>query len=129
MFNKKTNWAIFNAVRKSMHSRVRAVKAAGGTYETFLAIVTEACHQANQQFQKPLGDKEIKGIAKSIAKWTWTHVTPEHFSRIQSARANKRWKGHEKSRPWLAYGLTERTYWRRKAKDTLPSPLQQTNHS
>ena len=73
----------------------------------------------NGQFATPLGDLEVRGIAKSVAKWTWKHFTEAGFSDVQSARARKRWHGHlaeSTTKPWLEMGISRRTYYRRKRR-------------
>lgn len=73
----------------------------------------------NRQFSTPLGESEVRGIAKSVAKWTWKRFTEQGLSNIQSARARIRWAGHvaeSTTKPWLAMGISRRTYYRRKAK-------------
>jgi hypothetical protein len=73
----------------------------------------------NGQFANPLSDLEVRGIAKSVARWTWKHFTEDGLSDIQSARAKKRWTGHEAestTKPWVKLGISRRTYYRRKGR-------------
>lgn len=37
-------------------------------------------------FPAPLPMSEVRSIAKSVARWTWRHITEEGFSAIQAAR-------------------------------------------
>lgn len=37
----------------------------------------------------PLPDSEIKSMCRSIARWTWRHITPSGFSAVQAARGAK----------------------------------------
>ena len=46
-------------------------------------------------------------------------VTEQGLSGVQAARARKRWAGHvaeSTTKPWLAMGISRRTYYRRKAE-------------
>ena len=47
---------------------------------------------AEKYSENQLGRQEIREIAKSIARWTWRHFTPEKFSEIQSFRGKLRWE-------------------------------------
>lgn len=40
-------------------------------------------------FACPLPYSETRATAKSVAKWTWTHITPEGFAARQAARGRK----------------------------------------
>jgi len=63
-----------------------------GNQEAFKAAVLSALVSLNS-FPTPLPMREVEGIAKSIAKWTWKHYTSrwsdEEFSAVQSNRAKK----------------------------------------
>ena len=68
---------------------------------------------------------EVKAIAKSIAKWTMIHFTPQRFS---ASQAKKGRKGGQKSagggrpslgEPWEVLGISRRTYFRRKQAGLL----------
>ena len=48
-----------------------------------------AMSSAMNVFDQPLPYLEVKSIAKSVARWTWQHITPHAFSQIQRER-NKR---------------------------------------
>ena len=55
------------------------------TFDTWHAtVLTKAA--AYNAFETPLPFTEIKATAKSVAKYTWTHFTPQAFSAIQRAR-------------------------------------------
>ncbi|HIF9218099.1 TPA: replication initiation protein, partial [Photobacterium damselae] len=59
-------------------------------------------------------------IAKSIAKWTMTHFTPQRFSESQARKGRK--GGHKSTgggrpslnEPWVELGISRATYFRRK---------------
>ncbi|HIF9093953.1 TPA: hypothetical protein ACX6NR_002927 [Photobacterium damselae] len=73
---------------------------------------------------------EVRSIAKSIAKWTMTHFTPQQFSELQARKGRKGGKiGGRKSKgggrpideesltqqkPWEILGISRATYFRRK---------------
>ena len=40
----------------------------------------------------PLPYKEVMHTAKSVAKWTYKHFTPEGFSRLQASRGSRKGK-------------------------------------
>jgi len=48
----------------------------------------------NAQFLTPLKQSEVRAIAKSVSKWTWSRFTPERFSQLQSYRAQSRTRRH-----------------------------------
>ncbi|MGR8821304.1 replication initiation protein, partial [Klebsiella variicola subsp. variicola] len=89
----------------------------------------------NLQFSAPLDDKEVMGIAKSIAKWTGSNFSKEafdeyvirtHTSDIQRIRGRKGGAiGGKKSNsggrpslgePWIELGVSRRTYFRNKKR-------------
>lgn len=45
--------------------------------------------RALNEFSCPLPDREVLGIAKSVAKWVWVRITPEGFAAIQAARGKR----------------------------------------
>jgi len=119
-FGVGRNCSIFDSVRKFAYAHVMAAKKSGETVGQFREAVFKACQNVNEKFDVSLGDKEVGCIAKSIANWTWRKFSIEGQSRIQTARARKRWQGHTKSEPWTEYGMSRRTYFRHKAAGTLP---------
>jgi hypothetical protein len=76
----------------------------------------------NRAFEFPMSVKEVAGIARSIAKWTFEHFSPDWFSETQRARVNRRWAGKEaasRTKPWEPLGISRATYYRRKAAGKL----------
>jgi len=77
-----------------------------------------------------LDEKEVSGIAKSIAKWTHSKLTEELFNdyirlthepEIQSIRGKKSRGGGRKNilgSPWISLGISRAT-WYRKSKSRL----------
>jgi hypothetical protein len=64
---------------------------------------------------------EVKAIAKSIAKWTMFHFTPQQFSASQAKKGRKSKGGGRPSlgEPWEALGISRATYFRRKKAECL----------
>lgn len=48
-------------------------------YEFFYVRIEMLGLAINNEFPNPLPQREIQGIAKSIAKWTWKNITPAGF--------------------------------------------------
>lgn len=49
----------------------------------------EKAKAMNGQFQAALPLSEVKATAKSVATWTWDHMSPEKFAAIQARRSAK----------------------------------------
>lgn len=119
------NSTTFETVRKLAYRECIRFKVNGGTLDGWQSRLATACAEVNGKFASALSPAEIGHIAKSIAKWTWKRFNvAEHCAR-QRQRVQKRWEGHEKAEPWKAYGMSERTYYRRKKAGTLPAPADQ----
>jgi hypothetical protein len=66
---------------------------------------------------------EVRGIAKSVAEWTWRYFSEERFSARQALRGARRaaqmWAGHvaaETTKPWEAEEVSRATWYRRRAE-------------
>ena len=124
------NCTLFDKTRKWAY---RAIRQGWPEYEQWLQACYERASAYNLQFASPLDDKEVKGIVKSIAKWTNKQFTPESFHEyvirthskdIQSIRGTKGGaisKGGgrkidplsvESLKPWNDLGVSRRTYYR-----------------
>lgn len=113
------NCAIFDQLRTLAYREVLAFKRSGRSAEAWRSRLFSIALTMNGQFVEPLSDLEVRGIAKSVAKWTWKHFTEEGFAVIQSKRAQIRWRGHEAestTKPWLKAGISRRTHYRRKKR-------------
>jgi hypothetical protein len=117
------NVSIFDSLRYWAYEHVRAHKAAGRSQSDWFDLCLYVAGQHNAGFYTPLPQSEVRLIAKSVARWTWVHFDAATFSKIQSLRGKrsmtKRWAGHiaeSTTKPWLDLGISERTYYRRKAK-------------
>jgi hypothetical protein len=71
---------------------------------------------------------EVRATAKSVAKWTHKHFSPEGFSQWQATQGRKggiqsgkvrRQGSAAESQPWIALGISRRTYYRRKKAGAL----------
>lgn len=63
------NCCVFHTVRKWAYVEVR--KYRGKTFNQWLESVIAQCCSVNVQFSVPMQYNEVKGIAKSIARWVW----------------------------------------------------------
>ncbi|MEG2695468.1 MAG: replication initiation protein [Acinetobacter sp.] len=63
------NCCVFHTVRKWAYVAIR--KHRGSTYNQWLDAVVAECCSVNAQFTDPMQYNEVKGIAKSIARWVW----------------------------------------------------------
>ena len=53
--------------------------------EVFHSAVLGVALTYNAAFTAPLPHSEVRHTAKSISKWTWTHMSPEGFiERLES---------------------------------------------
>ena len=121
------NCTLFDKTRKWAY---RAIRQGWPEYEQWLQACYERACAYNLQFARPLDENEVRGIAKSIAKWTSNKFSPEEFSKfvdithsseIQSKRGKKsgqsRRKGSlEEIKPWVAMGISRRKYFYIKKK-------------
>jgi Primase C terminal 1 (PriCT-1)./Replicase family. len=116
------NCMLFDKTRKWAY---RAIRQGWPEYECWLIACYERANAYNLQFNSPLDEGEVKGIAKSIAKWTIDNFTKGYFeeyvrkthsSSIQSMRGKKSRGGGRPNigEPWVEMGISRRTYFRRK---------------
>ncbi len=127
------NCTLFDKTRKWAY---RAIRQGWPEYEQLLQACYERASAYNLQFYAPLEEKEVNGIAKSIAKWTIkkfsrddfvNYINYTHTPAIQSIRGKKSKGGgrpvlsssERQSRPWVEFGISRSTYYRKK-KCLLP---------
>lgn len=83
------NCTIFETVKLIAYANVLKFKIES-TKEAFDSFILSSCQSVNAGFPVCLDINEIKGIAKSISRWTWRHYTKrwtdEKFSQIQANR-------------------------------------------
>jgi hypothetical protein len=63
------NCCLFHTVRKWAYVEIRSYR--GSTYTQWLQGVIDHCIKLNGEFTLPMSYNEVKGIAKSIARWVW----------------------------------------------------------
>ena len=121
------NCTLFDKTRKWAY---RAIRQGWPEYGQWLHACYERAYAYNLQFDSPLDESEVKGIAKSIAKWTSNNFTEVSFERfvinthnteIQHQRglksgASRRKGSVEESKPWVELGVSRRTYYYMKKK-------------
>ncbi|MHA9821274.1 primase C-terminal domain-containing protein, partial [Klebsiella pneumoniae] len=108
-------------------------------YDQWLQACYERASAYNLQFPAPLDENEVKGIAKSIAKWTNNkfseisfndYVKKSHSPDIQKRRGKRGGevgglisKGGGRpviessdnyTKPWISMGISRATYYRKK---------------
>jgi len=119
------NCILFDKTRKWAY---RAIRQGWPEYNQWLQACYERASAYNLQFAAPLDENEVRGIAKSIAKWTGTkfsklsfddYIVRTHSSDIQSKRGIRsgvvRRKGSlEEIEPWVKLNISRRTYFYRK---------------
>ena len=119
------NVSLFDDLRmKFAYHEVLRFQAEGdfGGYSDHLQEVADGLNRS-QNFAGPLSFAEVRGIVKSVAKWTWARFSPEAFSERQRQHGirgmAKRWAGHtslDESRPWEAEGISRRTWFSRRSR-------------
>jgi len=119
------NVQLFDSIRQWAYSLVRVYQDTGAAMELWFRAVQREAEMVNQRFETPLMLPEVRATAKSVAKWTWQRFSAEGFSRIQQARARRRWAqvrepSQEQSQPWLGLGISRRTYFNWKKAGLLP---------
>ncbi|WP_312284033.1 replication initiation protein, partial [Candidatus Igneacidithiobacillus taiwanensis] len=74
-YQEGRNVFLFHTARKWAYSAIRDYWAPNGLPRWQDAILGHL-RAINGQFHAPLHEPELRTIAKSIAKWTWRHITP-----------------------------------------------------
>ncbi|HHJ4287870.1 TPA: replication initiation protein [Klebsiella quasipneumoniae] len=121
------NCTLFDKTRKWAY---RAIRQGWPEFEQWLKACYERASAYNLQFSAPLDEKEIHGIAKSIAKWTFINLTESsfndfvrvtHTSDVQTLRGiasgkSRRVGSLEEKSPWISMGISRRKYFYDKKK-------------
>jgi hypothetical protein len=124
------NVSLFDDLRVFAYCEVLRFKASGdfGSYSNRLQEKANELNR-NLDFTGPLSFAELRGIIKSVARFTWRNFRLERFSEIQSKRGIRgmasRWAGHtslDESRPWEADGISRRTWFRRQKAPSAQVP-------
>jgi hypothetical protein len=117
-----------NLFEKTRIWAYKAIRQGWPEYEQWKAAVLERALGYNAQIEAPLPVAEVKATAKSVAKWTYAHLSPAGFSRSQARKGTKGGKrsgevrrsgSTEEAQPWLDMGISRRTYYYRRKNDLL----------
>lgn len=88
------NVTVFDFVRLWAYKTVRDYKHVRGGFVYWQKAVLDRCGARNGDFSKPMDNREIYHIARSIAKWTWSRFDLEasdrRFSELQAYRRQSR---------------------------------------
>lgn len=123
------NCTLFDKTRRWAY---RAIRQGWPEYDQWLQACYERASAYNLQFLSALDEREVMGIAKSIAKWTFNifskekfdaYVRDSHSSQIQSIRGRKGGLISKRGvsplsqrtrQPWLELKISRSTFYRRK---------------
>ena len=83
------NCYIFEKVRLWAYTAVREYWSRPGEW---YEAVEGRCQAVNVGFETPLYDREVRGIGRSIAGWTWRRFSQEKFSDFQRRNVLLRWE-------------------------------------
>ena len=85
------NCFLFESIRKIAYKEVLFYKNNQAKYEDFYNFILFKLEGLNVFQNAPsLAFNELKNIAKSVAKWTWSNFSATKFSAIQTTRSHKR---------------------------------------
>ncbi|MFM4157803.1 replication initiation protein, partial [Klebsiella quasipneumoniae subsp. similipneumoniae] len=124
------NCTLFDKTRKWAY---RAIRQGWSEFDQWLQACYERASAYNLQFAAPLDENEVRGIAKSIAKWTNAkfsketfddYVSRTHSSEIQSIRGarSKRKPSLNSERtqePWVLLNISRRSFYYKKLKGEI----------
>ncbi|MCY0634843.1 replication initiation protein, partial [Klebsiella pneumoniae] len=126
------NCTLFDKTRKWAY---RAIRQGWPEYEQWLQACYERASAYNLQFAAPLDEVEVKGISKSISKWTHkefseknfeNYILMTHVSDVQARRGQIGGKvsrgggrpisdfSERQSKPWEKLGISRSSYYRKK---------------
>lgn len=128
VFANGRNCGLFEVCRHEAYSMVRDYWQAGGL-DGWIEAFTSHMQRRNEELltHQRLDYAEVKGIAKSIAKWTWNNTSPAglrtlvdatHTPEKQRARGvksgeSRRRGSREEAQPWVQEGISRATWYRR----------------
>jgi hypothetical protein len=115
------NVSVFERLRKLAYMEAIRFKREGRTLCQFRSQMQLDALGMNSRLAVPMYRQEVVGIAKSVSKWVWRRFDPETFSKIQTCRIKRRWKGlltATESQPWTKEGVSRATWYRRRALNT-----------
>lgn len=90
------NCTVFDLVRLWGYRAVKTFQAENCSFDVWHRAVFLRVQEENAKFSEGLPISEVKAIAKSIAKWIWSHFSYEEFLEIQTRRACKGGKARSK---------------------------------
>jgi len=126
----------FDTLRHWSYAAIRGYWRPGG-YDAWHAAVLDECERRAaavclEHAKGPLPWSEIRATAKSVARWTWKHLSPAgwadliertHTPERQAARGRASGKSRRQGtalehdrRPWESLGISRRTWYRRQGK-------------
>ena len=82
------NCQTFEDVRKWSYKAIRRYWSPN-YYDAWYEAVLSHCEKVNTKFIEPLPQSEIRAMAKSITKWTYSRFTPSGFSEYQAKAGSK----------------------------------------
>ena len=80
------NCDLFNELRQVAYREIVAFKRDGRAQGEWRDHLVNACRAMNLGFGMPLPISEVRSMAKSVAKWTWSRFSEERYSEIQARR-------------------------------------------
>jgi DNA-binding CsgD family transcriptional regulator len=80
------NVTLFDGLRRIAYRLALRCMMTGNAKAGFRSELEHRAFELNAEFPLPLSTAEVRGIVKSIARWTWTQFSPEQFSKLQAAR-------------------------------------------
>lgn len=83
------NVAVFDHVRKRAYYEIRNYYENRNWFVPWQSWCYKACQQQNAGFERPLADREINYIARSIARWVWREFSPERLQQLRHEQAER----------------------------------------
>lgn len=118
------NCMLFDELRAWAYRWVREYKRNNAAVDQWHRAVLGQAENLNV-FTVPLPFNEVKGVARSIAKWTWRNFSDTAFSAIQSARGKRGGRPASTTQhgePWIEQGVSRATYYRHLKSGLLTMP-------
>lgn len=121
----KRNCTLFDRLAEWARRAVRGFWRPGGETDWSEACLSHA--ETLNCFTPPLTHSEVRGIARSVSRWTWRNCTPVGFREWQAAMgvrsgATRRNGSLAESQPWVDLGISRRTWFRRQKSGLLAPP-------
>jgi hypothetical protein len=135
------NVTMFDDGRIWAYQAIREHWAPNGLHR-WAKVVLERLESINGLFLNPLPFAEVKATAKSISKWTWSHITPDglqeliqrtHTSEVQAERGRRsgvvrRAGSITEAAPWERLNISRRTWYRRRSGLIVPEEQETVAH-